>query len=256
MRFLRRLFEFRAGDLVGFEPPSRPAVDDLADRFAGARRTIEAYQGPFQPLFVQEEPSYLPLLNLPPEAASAIHFIADVVHRTSDYRPRVLALLNDPGWRLHLVGAIAVLLSDDREEFSAALWSAVDQGSWVSPQLVVVLSRCDPQFVTNAKERILSGCPITPVGHEFGELESYVIMGPDGNFRRSAKALGALFQILQTIPAEVEWVEAARRDPDVQRLLPYSDEWGQFATWWAADLDKRFAELALPLPDLYRFDTH
>jgi hypothetical protein len=244
-RFFRRLFEFRGVDLVGHIPPPRTAVRRSAKPSAGVRLTTDACQGPFLPLFVQEGTNYLPLLNLPPEAAPAILFIADVVRGTSDYRPRVLALLNDPGWRLHLVGAIAVLLSDDRAAYSDALWSALDRGSWVAPQLAVVLSRCDPQFVVNAKERIVAGCPVTPVDYGLTEHESYVVMGPDGSFERSAKAIGALLEILNTISAEAEWADRVSRDPGLQRFLPYSVK---HATHWAGELEKRFSELALPLP--------
>jgi len=237
-RLLRRLFEVRTGDIVGFEPEG-----------SGAVRTIQAYQGLFEPFFEQGT-DYLTLLGLPPEASPVIQFIADVVRENPEYRQSVLALLGDPGWRLHLVAAIAVLLSRDRAELSPALWEAVDRGSWVAPQLAVALSMCDPQFVSSAKQRILAGCPVVaPADLRLTSLERHVIVGPGGPQDRSAKTLAAVLHLMHTIPSETGWADKASSDPDLQQLLRADTDAGdKLATHWAAALRERFAELGLPLP--------
>ena len=45
-------------------------------------------------------------------------------------------MFDDPNWRPHLVGAIALILDDGSRLSPTALWHAIDAGSWVIPQLV------------------------------------------------------------------------------------------------------------------------
>jgi len=137
--------------------------------FGPSARTIHAYQGPFAALF-RDERGYVTLLSLGPEALPTLQFIADVVRQNPGYRRSVLSLRRDPGWRLHLVAAIAVLLSRDPIDLTLPLWEAMDHGSWVAPQLGVVLSICDPGFISHAKQRIAMGCPVAPV-HTASQLE-------------------------------------------------------------------------------------
>jgi hypothetical protein len=57
---------------------------------------------------------------------------------------------------------VAIVLSRDRTALRPALWDGFDRGSWVAPQLGVVLRMGDPPFVANARQRILAGCPVNP----------------------------------------------------------------------------------------------
>ncbi len=237
-KFLHRLFGSRLVELFGAKPVK-----------SAAGATIQASQGPFEPLFRQGT-DYLTLLNLPPAASPALQFIADVVREKPGYRQSVLALLGDPDWRLHLVAAIAVLLSRDRADLSPALWEAVDRGSWVAPQLAVVLSICDPQFVARAKQRILAGCPVAPPNLP-SALEQHVVAGTGARSERSAKTLAALLHLVQTIPNETEWADAASHAPDLQQLLRADKDAGdKLAAYWAAALRERFADLGLALWDV------
>jgi hypothetical protein len=213
---------------------------------SAAVRTIRSYQGVFEPLF-RQGPDYLTLLGLGPEALPALQFIADVVRENPEYRQSVLALLGDPGWRLHLVAAIAVLLSPDRIDLSPALWEAIDRGSWVAPQLGVVVSICDPQFVPRAKQRIVTGCPVEPVDIP-SELVRHVIAGPGAGSPRSAKSLAALLHLVHTIPHESDWADTTSRVPDLHQLLRTDrDQSDKVAAHWAAALRDRLNDLGLPL---------
>jgi hypothetical protein len=152
--------------------------------------------------------------------------------------------------RLHLVAAIAVLLSRDRIDLSPALWEAIDRGSWVAPQLGVVLSICDPQFVPRAKQRIVTGCPVAPVDIP-SELERHVIAGPGARSQRSAKNLATLLHLVHAIPSESEWADATRHAPDLHQLLRTdSDHSDELAARWAAALRDRLAELGLSLQNV------
>lgn len=216
---------------------------------SAAARTIEAYQGPFKPLF-RQEPDYLTLLCLGPEAKPALQFIADVVRENPKYRQSVLKLLADPGWRLHLVAAVAVLFSRDRIDLCPALWEAMDRGSWVAPQLGVVLSICDPHFVPHAKQRIVRGCPVAPVDIP-SELERHVIAGSGGPSQRSAKNLATLLHLVHAIPSESEWADATSQAPDLRQLLRTDlDQCDRMAACWTAALRDRLAELGPPLQNL------
>jgi hypothetical protein len=190
---------------------------------------------------------YLTLLNLPPAASSAVLFIANVIGQNPNHRESVLALLHDPNWRLHLIAAVAVLLSPDRTVLCPALWEALDSGSWVAPQLAVVLSICDQQFVRGAKQRILAGCPVAPV-RVTSPLEQHVVAGPGASPVRSGKNLAALVYLVRTIPDETQWAEAVGQTPEVAQVLQSDRDAGdKLAAYWAAALRERFAELGLSL---------
>jgi hypothetical protein len=95
------------------------------------------------------------LLNLNPNSNGAqivIDHIRDAL-AVRDAQRWVKALLADPGWRLHLVAAIAFLLDQPKALDCAPVWSAIDAGSWVTPQLVVTALFSDPTFPTRARER-------------------------------------------------------------------------------------------------------
>ena len=216
---------------------------------SAAARTTEAYQGPFEPLF-RQAPDYLTLLGLGPEARPTLQFIIDVVRENPRYRQTVLELLADPGWRLHLVAAMAVLFSRDRTDLCPALWEAMDRGSWVAPQLGVVLSICDPHFVAHAKQRIVSGCPVAPADIP-SELERHVIAGSGGPSQRSARNLATLLHLVHAIPGESEWADATSQAPDLHQLLRTdADQCDRLAACWTAALRDRLAELGLPVEGL------
>jgi hypothetical protein len=176
----------------------------------------------FSPLF--DELDYLTLLNLPPAASSAVLSISNLIGQNPNHQEDVLALLRAPDWRLHLIAAVAVLLSPVRDALYPALWDAVDSGSWVSPQLAVVLAICDPEFVDGAKQRILAGCPVVP------------------------HTLAAFLHLVRTFPDEARWAETIVHTPEVAHVLQSDrDASGVLAARWAAALQERFADLGLSL---------
>ena len=105
--------------------------------------------GPFASAFENGQlavPGYLALLNLDgPDTDVVIDRIQSSM-RSEDLVRWVDALFDDPNWRAHFVGAIAVLLDGGARLTAAPLWGAIDAGSWVTPQLVVTAYFADPNF--------------------------------------------------------------------------------------------------------------
>jgi hypothetical protein len=168
--------------------------------------------GPFQRLWERDGravPGHLPLLGLW-DCEREIAIIRDVV-RDGEDAPSVLAMLADRNWRPNLVAATAILFHPRDGRFAAPLWSALDEGSWVSPQIAVVLSLHDADFVPRAIDRVERRCPLAP-----GRWERAV-------GTPNAKALSALVALLDdTAPDEAARL---RSDPDIAALidLPYEE---------------------------------
>jgi hypothetical protein len=85
-------------------------------------------------------------------------------------------LIAQSAWRAQLVGAAAVVLSGADESTCAALWQALDGGSWVAPQLAAAAFLVDPAFEGRTEERLL------------------------GTIRRPPKLLGSLVRAYQRLP--------------------------------------------------------
>ena len=199
-----------------------------------------------QPLF--EGADYLTLLHLSPDATPTIRRIAAIVREQPDSKDTVTTFLSVPNWRLHLVAAIAALMSSRRADWSSALWSAFDGGSWVSPQLAVTLSYCDPEFVSAAKHRILAGSPVTSDQRPRGLL-GHVLTGPANEVERSAKNVAALLGTLQTISSEAGWTATIVEEHEVKHVLESDRDYaGELAKEWNAALHARFKDLGLGGP--------
>jgi hypothetical protein len=186
--------------------------------------------GCFNPLF-EAGAYYLPLLQLSTDATSgiAIRLIANIVREQPSYREDVVALLDSPNWRTHLIASIAILLSGDSGHFVPSLWATFDRGSWVAPQLAVVISICDLQFASHARQRLAGARSLAP--------------------QLSAKSVASLLQVLSTISSECQWAEQTKRASDVQTVLQADvDMSGKIAAYWAENLRQRFAELDIALP--------
>ncbi|MDQ3032583.1 MAG: hypothetical protein M3Y87_09220 [Myxococcota bacterium] len=153
---------------------------------------------------------HLPLLGLR-DCAREIAIIREVVAKGGD-TPSIVAMLADPNWRPNLVAATAVLFHPRDGALAAPLWRALDEGSWVSPQLAVVLSFHDTELVPRAIERVERRCPMKP--ERWGER----VAG-----KPNPKALSALLALLDDLAPDDAC--RLRADPDIAALigLPYED---------------------------------
>lgn len=207
--------------------------------------------GPFSAAFESGDlqvPGYLTLLHLVgPGCRVVIERIRSAL-RSADASEYIVKQLTDSNWRPHLVAAVAALLSKDPGDFSSALWSAVDAGSWVAPQLIATLSLTDPEFVANAKRHIQQRCPVSvPMG--LSSLERHSATGPAGVHQRSAKNLAALVALLGRLPESVPWLQSEVADAEVKQLLQADiDASDTIALGWLDALRHQFTALDIAIP--------
>lgn len=145
----------------------------MEDRFVLSRKidSMTLADGAFASLFQKGEldvPAYLTLLNLGPGADVAVARIETALTHETAPADR-LALFEPINWRPHLVAGVAILVDvahgvPVREEDLRALWYAIDRGSWVSPQLLVVAFFGDPDFGSALRERGESKLPHVGAG--------------------------------------------------------------------------------------------
>ena len=186
--------------------------------------------GPFESLFRGEPedwdqptpPVFLfpggEALQLWPAVRSAAHApgAASVLHEA----------LEEPDWRGHVFACLAVPLSLDPARFVPSLWSAVDEGSWVTPQLVALASFVDPSFEDAAWERLIARCPVAPRRRLPPPLD-HTMRGPGGALHRSAKAAASLLAMLPTGDQSPLALSGARAlaQHDIDRSGEIAIEW-------------------------------
>ena len=200
--------------------------------------------GPFADAFGQREldvPGYLELLHL---ANPGVQVVIDRIERAAllDEAPGFVdALFDDPNWRPHLVGAIALVAADGRLGEASALWRAVDAGSWVTPQLVVTALFVDPRFSERLVERMESSCPISPPAG-LSPIEQHSATGPANTVQRSAKLLASLLSVGKAVPKLSVWLGDVRAQPAVVEMLQHDvDDASNIADAWRKQLVAQFA---------------
>jgi len=207
-------------------------------------------------------PIYLKFLHFRSEDADEpLKSLSNALAEESSKELQLLKLLKDQNWRAQLVGAIATALHGPSPTLVATLWNAIEEGSWVGPQLSVAVFLVDPQFESHAKERIEGIRNIAqkppPREPELPTREHLAIMeeavhhalsenpfseiaqsarrhseqGPDTDLEDLAKAIASLLALVaKTQPT---WVREQLERDDIRRLLEYQDEdFGAFAIKW------------------------
>jgi hypothetical protein len=103
------------------------------------------------------------------------------------------SLLLSPDWRPHLVAAIAVCFINKihNRNMSNRLWDRLGKGSWVSPQICVVLSKINGHFTEHADQIIKYGI-IIKYEDNLASVEAHSFLGPGGKDAESRKYLQAL----------------------------------------------------------------
>jgi hypothetical protein len=184
----------------------------------GANGSLEQF-GPFAHAFTRNArsvPGHLELLGLQGRAAQVvIDRIERALARDGAFR-FVDVLFDDPNWRPHLVGAVALILDDGDHTLVRALWRAIDAGSWVIPQLVVTALMIDRDFPARLVERVEASC--------------------------SAKLLASLLSVGAAVQSLGSWIAGAREEPRVVDLLKQDvDNAPSIAEGWQKRLVEHFA---------------
>lgn len=200
--------------------------------------------GPFATVFEPGElssPGYIFLLGLSSEKCQVVIDHIESVLASGDAGGWIDVLFDDPNWRPHLVGAIALVLDGGQHFTTAGLWRAVDAGSWVTPQLVVTAYFVDPKFPQRLVERMEALCPVSVRG-SMSPLERHSATGPAGTTQRSAKMMASLVFIARRLPSLSTWLDTIRADPRVTQLLEQDfDNSADITEEWLEQLTLQFA---------------
>lgn len=186
---------------------------------------LEELFGPFTHVFEKGElevPGHLELLGL---NSSGVQVVIDrivVAINAGDSQRWLTALLHDVNWRPHLVGAIALIV--DQTLDSNLLWDAIDRGSWVIPQLVVVAAHVDPRFRERIRERVDAQCPVA-VPSGLSPVERHSATGPEGQTDRSAKMLASILAMSTEFPDLAEWRAHILEDDRARAMLAVDASW-------------------------------
>lgn len=134
---------------------------------------------------------YLSLLNL----NKAFEFYRPIVYTLSNattsptWQTDTVKLLAEINWRSHLAPIVSYLiLNASNEQVDDAIWSAIRNGSWVSPQLVVCLYMKNYDFQSQLPALVSDGVE-QPIGTP---LELHVKTGPGNASSRLGKILNSL----------------------------------------------------------------
>lgn len=182
---------------------------------------------------------YLALLRLNSvDCVDAVRLVRRCASEDVD-RADELGLLGDLNWRPTLVAAVAACFLPPDARIAAALWRRFDAGSWVVPQIAVVLSEMDPDFLTETQRRLEAHCPL-----DDSELRALTMAkrhsaaGPEGGAARSAKAASALEAVVSRLSVPPEWLAAVLASPEHQALVSSDmDAGGRIALEWSKRLN-------------------
>lgn len=194
--------------------------------------------GVFAPVFKSAH-GYLALLHLnSTDCANEVRLVRECAAADVEGAD-LLGLLREFNWRPTLVAAVAAVFLPHDARVVERLWRQFDAGSWVSPQIAVVLSRVDPEFLPEARRRLEARCPL-----DVRELEALCMAerhsaaGPEGGAMRSAKAAAALQAVVSSLEAAPEWLPAVLTHPEHQALVSSDVEaGGRIALRWRQRLD-------------------
>src|SRR5688572_15284893 len=175
--------------------------------------------GVFAPVF-ESAHGYLALLNLSAEdSIDAVRLVRQCAVADVD-RSAILELLRDLNWRPTLVATVAATFLPPDSRIIDALWHRFDSGSWVVPQIAVVLSEVDPAFQAQARRRLETRCPLDSTElRALTMIERHSAAGPAGGNERSAKAASALEDIVAAISPQPVWLAPIIATSEHQALV-------------------------------------
>jgi hypothetical protein len=115
----------------------------------------------------------------------------------SDIKEGIDIVLSNPNWRMHIIGIFTAFAIKNQvdDEILESLWNCLRHGSWVSPQVCVILQYIDSNFDTKAlnlideEKKILYTGDLTPA-------QSHTMRGPAGLQSEETKLTLALQYLL------------------------------------------------------------
>jgi hypothetical protein len=149
-----------------------------------------------------------------------------------------IRLLRDGNWRSHLAPIVAYAARGIPDsDITRGLWGAVQQGSWVSPQIIVVLSLMDDDFLPHLSNLFHQGIAL----EERDPLIAHVTAGPGNDQSRLGKMANAVLGLYPNMRHDQAWtalVAAAPHD---------FDQADQLAVRWKQSLKQMLANQVRPM---------
>lgn len=183
--------------------------------------------GVLAPIF--DEGRYLTFLNLSHEPEDNVAALKAIVQAAAPSLEADIMTMLAPtdGWRPQVVGAsAAIALGSVSAPVIEALWAALDQPSWVAPQLVAAAFLLDPDFDARARSRIEGLCFTDPIDQRRKYPDSPVRSGPNG------KQLAAMIALARR-RGDSAWLDAFVARPETLAVLANDrGEGGRIADAW------------------------
>lgn len=183
--------------------------------------------GVLAPIF--DEGRYLTFLNLGHQPEGDVATLKAIVQAAApSLEADIIAMLAPThGWRPQVVAAsAAIALGPASTPLIAALWAALDQPSWVAPQLAATAFLLDPDFGVRARRRIEALCFTDPVDQRRKYPDRPVRSGPNG------KQLAAMIALARE-GEDPAWLDAFVARPETQAVLAADrDASGDIASDW------------------------
>ena len=116
-------------------------------------------------------------------------------------------LLVSENWRAHLVAIMASfkLTPMEQKKLIPELWTRLEKGSWISPQILSVLSIIDNEFEPKAREIQSIGFKVNY--SPMGMAEHHSARGPEGSVVASEKVIHSIRSLLKTNNDDFGWKE-------------------------------------------------
>ena len=189
-----------------------------------AERNPYRLQTALDPAQPDGPPPHLTLLDLTPsaEVQGLLSRLAPLAV-DGEGEADLVALLENPNWRLHLIAAAGLLVRGPAPATLKALWDRIELGSWVVARLAATAFLLDEHFAARAKSWIEAryGLPSPPRGGIGGIWNVF-----------SAQTATSLLALLKELPETESWLAEWEARPNLQTVLAESGEAGRTALDW------------------------
>ncbi|HEV7517362.1 MAG TPA: hypothetical protein VGR07_13760 [Thermoanaerobaculia bacterium] len=182
-------------------------------------------------------PAHLTLLDLAAsaEVQAVLSRLAPLVVG-DEGEPELIALLDNPNWRLHLIAAAGLLLRGPSPATLEALWSRIELGSWVVARLAATAFLLDDRFAERAKRWIEAryGPPAPPRGGIGGVWNVF-----------AGQTAASLLALLRQLPGDESWIAEWEARPTVAAALAAGGEAGRTALDWRDAISAEIGRFAV-----------
>ncbi len=114
-------------------------------------------------------------------------------------------LLRNENWRPHLVGILASfkISPEEQKKLIPNFWARLEKGSWISPQILSVLSIIDVEFELKGKGILDNGFRVSYSPMEM--IEHHSARGPEGSKGASEKVINSINALLENKDDDFGW---------------------------------------------------